>query len=103
MTTRMETEMLGAGLINACGPVWDGASSHAPRLRQMNFIHGITPQTAHSTPYWSILTRDVCQDDDVLSQMLIIQNKAILDQDVECWKRSRNCLPKRGHFRSKSR
>jgi len=83
MTVRVETELLGVGLINAGGPAWNGASTDAPRLGQMNFIHGITPATPTTCHYWSILTRDFRIGDQALTGALIAQNKAVLNQDVE--------------------
>lgn len=82
MTVRMETELLGVGLINAGGPAFDGDSTASPRLGQMHFIHNITPETPHRCHYWLVLTRDFRLDDEPLTAALAAQNKIVIAQDV---------------------
>ena len=83
MTTRLASEAISVGLINAGGPTFDGPDEHAPRLRQQNFVHGFTPETAGSTHYWLMMTRDFRQQDDALSAQLAGSMRAGVAQDVE--------------------
>jgi nitrite reductase/ring-hydroxylating ferredoxin subunit len=83
MSIRMETDLVGISLINAGGPTWNGPGADSPLLGHMNFIHALTPETEHSTHYWTLLTRDFRQDDAGLSAAMDAQNRAVVQQDVD--------------------
>lgn len=82
-STMIETDMVGISLLNAGSAAWNGPTPDSPLLGNMNFIHGITPETENSTHYWSILTRDFRQDDDALAKALRAQNIAVIQQDID--------------------
>lgn len=84
--THLTTELLGVGLVNAGGPyIWlrnvDGGAGD--EVGRMNFVHGITPETPHTTHYFSVVSRNFRQDDDALSQMMMAQDHSVRLQDVE--------------------
>lgn len=79
----IETDMVGISLLNAGSAAWDGPTPESSLLGNMNFIHGITPETEHSTHYWSILARDFRQDDQQLAAALRAQNIAVIQQDID--------------------
>ena len=83
MTTRLASEAIATGLINAGGPTFNGADEHAPYLGQQNFVHAFTPETASTTHYWLMMTRDFRRDDDQLSMQLAGSMRAVVAQDVE--------------------
>ena len=82
MSSRMETELVSISLINAGGPFFDGPDCDAPLLGHMNFIHAVTPATAHSSHYWTIMTRDFRIEDEQLSMMMAAINGQVVAQDV---------------------
>jgi vanillate O-demethylase monooxygenase subunit len=81
MSVTVSTELVGISLINAGGPVFNGPSPESPLLGHQNFIHAITPETEHSTHYWTLMTRDFRTDDAQLSGALAAQNVAVVAQD----------------------
>jgi vanillate O-demethylase monooxygenase subunit len=83
MTTQIVSEFVGVSLINAGGPTFNGADVNAPVLGNLNFLHGITPESETATHYWIMMTRDFRIDDTELSTNLAGQNKAVVDQDWE--------------------
>lgn len=78
------TRLYNVCLINAAGP-WiyrvlpDG--SRGPALGKMNFVHAATPETARSTHYFGVLTRDFRIDDDGLSAFTVAQNNRVREED----------------------
>ena len=83
VSRRLETEMIGMGLIKAGGPFWDGPNAEAPLLGHQNFIHVLTPESETSTHYWSLLGRDFRLEDDPLSAALATGTTAIVQEDIE--------------------
>lgn len=83
MSMRLESELIGISLINSGGPAWNGPGSSSPIAGHMNFVHAITPETEHSTHYWTLLARDFRQQDEELSAALAAQNQAVAQQDID--------------------
>jgi hypothetical protein len=77
VTSRLETELISISLINSGGPTYNGSDSDAPLLGHQNFIHGLTPETEHSTHYWILMSRDFRVDDEALSAALAESYDAI--------------------------
>nr|WP_077033373.1 aromatic ring-hydroxylating dioxygenase subunit alpha [Pelomonas sp. KK5] len=79
LTTR--SDFLGPGLICAGGPysVMSGTGEPVGRL---NFVHGLTPETRHSTHYFPAVSRDFRLDDDGLSQALLGKERSVLAEDI---------------------
>ena len=79
------SDMYNPGLINASGPwMWksgEGGRQGAP-IARLNFIHGITPETAYSTHYFGIMSRDYMLDDEKLSAFLVSQTDRVRGEDV---------------------
>lgn len=83
MSTLLDTEQFGVGLINAGSRTWEGTSADGKAIGATNFLHGITPETRHSTHYFNMVTRDYRIDDEVLSAALAAQNQAVIQQDID--------------------
>ena len=82
MSLCMETELVGVSLINTGGPIFDGPDCAAPLLGHQNYVHAITPETEHTTHYWTIQTRDFRTDDHGLSAMFDNVNRSVVAQDI---------------------
>lgn len=79
------SDMYNPGLINASGPwMWESRDdgSRGEQIAKLNFIHGITPETDHSTHYFGIMSRDYMLDDDQLSAFLVSQTDRVRAEDV---------------------
>ncbi len=80
------TEFLGPGLISAVGP-WvreaEGSPLAGKDWGQLQYVHGITPETASTTHLYSLVSRNFRLDDEALSDALCSQNKAVVAQDCE--------------------
>jgi phenylpropionate dioxygenase-like ring-hydroxylating dioxygenase large terminal subunit len=99
MSRRLETELLGVGLINAGGPTWNGVVEEHSRLGRLHFIHAVTPASESTSHYWVFLARDFRLDDEELSGALMAQERAVVQQDVDTlqatripWGRLQACL-----------
>lgn len=82
----LSTRMFSPGVITALGPSVseaEGSPRAGEHLGDVHFVHIITPETAHSTMVYSVVTRNFRLDDDDLSAGLCAQNKAVLSQDKE--------------------
>jgi phenylpropionate dioxygenase-like ring-hydroxylating dioxygenase large terminal subunit len=74
------TEMLSPALINAAyTDVWIEPGAEPLRL---NFVHGITPETATTTHLFLATTRNYDLDNDQLSAVIPIMNGGIVQQDI---------------------
>lgn len=82
MSVRLESDMVGIGLINAGGPVWEGSDREAGETGRMNFVHAFTPETETRTHYWILTARNFRPSDEALSGALAAQMKAVAQQDV---------------------
>ena len=82
----LHTEMYNPSLINSTGPwVYSLGPDEKPDklIAQLNFVHGLTPETDHSTHYFGVVTRNYDIDDDELSRILINQTDSVRAEDVE--------------------
>lgn len=80
------TDFYGPELIRTTGPVVtaiDGASGVPAAIGQVNFIHGITPETETTTHYWALITRNHRLDDPALDGLLTEMDRHVRQQDVE--------------------
>ncbi|MES2259489.1 MAG: aromatic ring-hydroxylating dioxygenase subunit alpha [Pseudomonadota bacterium] len=77
----IRSDFLGPGLINAGGPYSVMTATGAP-VGRLNFVHGLTPETAHTTHYFPAVSRDFRLDDEALTQALLAQERAVLAEDV---------------------
>jgi phenylpropionate dioxygenase-like ring-hydroxylating dioxygenase large terminal subunit len=80
------TELYSPALINASGPnAWSmtEGGKKGKLLGQVNFIHGLTPETSHTTHYFGLATRNYCVEDDNLSNLLINQTDVVRMEDIE--------------------
>ena len=78
------TEMHNPGLINAAQWLFEmepDGSKGAP-LGYADFVHVLTPETAHSTHYIGIISRNFRQDDDAFSAMLVQNQDLVRSEDV---------------------
>jgi vanillate O-demethylase monooxygenase subunit len=85
VVARLHVELLGVSLVNSVGShtvALDAAGRAARLLGRMNFIHGLTPETASSTHYFSAVTRDFALTDDALSQFLASRNVQVMREDI---------------------
>lgn len=74
------TEMLSPALVNAAySEVWEKPGDAPMRL---NFVHGITPETAQSTHMFIATTRNYALDNEQLSAVIPAMNFGILNQDI---------------------
>lgn len=73
------SELLGVAVINAGSTTHDAATGQL--LGNTNFIHIITPETAHSTHYFGCVTRDFRLDDMALSGALGGQDNRVRAED----------------------
>jgi phenylpropionate dioxygenase-like ring-hydroxylating dioxygenase large terminal subunit len=86
MNARLFNELLGVAVIVSIGSHTYAveADGGSPRLvGRMNFLHGVTPCTAHSTHYFGAMTRDFAQDNDDLTTMLMERNVQVMLEDVK--------------------
>lgn len=74
------TQLLNPGIINA------GTRASTPDgrlLGNLNFIHILTPETAHSTHYFGLVTRDFRLEDNELSEGVGAMGNRVRAEDVE--------------------
>ena len=79
------TELYSPALINASGPnVWSMTADGEKKelLGQINFIHGLTPETDTATHYFGVATRNYCVEDDDLSHLLKHQTDTVRVEDI---------------------
>lgn len=75
-----DAEYFGASFIRTGGDIYPAGGS-VP-LGTQNFIHGITPATAHSVHYFVITTRNFGIDNKVLSDGNLTMSDRIQPQDI---------------------
>ena len=79
-----DAEYLGPGLIRTGGLIEAAPADGPPRaLGITNFVHAVTPQTAHSVHYFVQTTRNFRIDDTALARMNEDAGTAIQPQDIE--------------------
>lgn len=80
----LHSEMYNAGLINASGPwLWTAREDgRGDPVAILNYVHGITPETANSVHYFGIVTRNYLLQDDQLSALLVNQIDRVRMEDV---------------------
>jgi vanillate O-demethylase monooxygenase subunit len=82
----LHTEFYNPSLFNASGPwMWatEKDGSDGEPLGKLNMVHGLTPETARSTHYFGLVTRDFRTDDDQFSAMLTAQTDLVRREDVK--------------------
>ena len=85
VAVQMHVELLGVALVNSVGSQTFGADAQGNARRPLgclNFIHGLTPQTATTTHYFSAVARDFALDDEALSAFLSDRNAQVIREDV---------------------
>lgn len=78
------TDFYGPELIRTSGPMVPrpAADGQTAYLGEVYFLHGITPETATSTHYWSLQTRNVRIEDDAFSDELAGVDRFVRSQDI---------------------
>ncbi len=76
------SEYLSPALINAGGP-YISRPGDSDNVRKMNFVHAVTPETAHSTHYFLATARNFRLDDDELSRGLSESMHRVAREDVD--------------------
>ena len=83
----LHTDFYGPAVINSSGP-WsnelndDGEAGAS--IAKLNFVHIVTPETATSTHYFNVVSRDYLLDDEELSRVLVAQTDYVRREDVVC-------------------
>lgn len=78
--TALYTEVMNLGLYNACGPDVYLAATGEP-VGRVNFVHAATPETAYSTHYFGVVTRNFRLEDTALSDALAAQDQRVRSED----------------------
>lgn len=73
------SDLLSPAIVNAGSTAADAATGRL--LGHLNFIHLVTPETAHSCHYFGVVTRDFRLDDAALSAALGAQDSAVRAED----------------------
>lgn len=87
-----ETELVNISLINAGTMAVEGADFGGKHLGTLNFIHIQTPETATTTHYWAMLTRDFRLDDVQYSEEMARLEISVIAQDREALEAVERCL-----------
>ncbi|MXO71795.1 Rieske 2Fe-2S domain-containing protein [Altererythrobacter buctensis] len=80
------TDFYGPELIRTSGPIIsavEGFAEVSEALGHVYFVHGITPETATSTHYWSFTTRNHRLDDEQLDRLLDAMDIEVRQQDID--------------------
>lgn len=86
LTTHVLTDFYGPELIRVSGPLVllnHGEAGARRYLAELNFMHGATPETAHSTHYWAFQTRNARLEDAEFERVLVEVDLHVRMQDVE--------------------
>jgi vanillate O-demethylase monooxygenase subunit len=81
----LHTDFYGPAVISSSGP-WsnelrnDGEAGAS--IAKLNFVHIVTPESATSTHYFNVVSRDYLLDDDELSSILVAQTDRVRREDV---------------------
>jgi len=75
-----DTHYLGPCLIRTGGPIYRAGGDE---LGCLNFIHGITPETATSCHYFVMTARNFAVENSGISQMLLDMGDRIQPQDID--------------------
>lgn len=92
------SEYFGPCLINAGGPYT--TPSDGGQTRKLNFIHGVTPETATTTHYFSAISRNFRLDDDGLSAGLLAQMSQVIGEDIVVLSKIEKHVDKHGSTKS---
>lgn len=99
------TEMLGVSLVNSVGSRTysvDDAGG-APRLAgEMNFVHGVSPETETTTHYFVAIARTFAVHDAELSRVLMERNIAVIREDAAILERIEPVLDVSANIRLES-
>ncbi|WP_293903720.1 hypothetical protein [Phenylobacterium sp.] len=85
LMARIRVELLGVSLVNSVGSQTFNATADGQMLDllgEMNFLHGVTPETATSTHYFTAAARNFARDADGISAALMARNDGVVDQDI---------------------
>ncbi len=85
LTARLRVEILGASLINSVGSQTYSADATGRALNlvgEMNFLHGVTPETATSCHYFPAVARNFSADNDAVSAALLARNASVIAEDI---------------------
>lgn len=79
------TDFYGPELVRTSGPLFTSLHGKKvpPSIGEVYFLHGVTPETAHSTHYFCFQTRNFRLDDEAFGLALGGLDRVIRDQDVE--------------------
>lgn len=83
MCAGFQTEMIAPGLIRAGDVHWCGPDRRTAPVGYSNFNHAFTPESEHSTHYWTFLSRNYDTGNDVTSARQVEQNNAVVAQDID--------------------
>jgi vanillate O-demethylase monooxygenase subunit len=79
LNLELYTELTSPGIINAGSRAFNAGDGGL--LGNLNFIHIVTPETAHSCHYFTVVTRDFRVDDEALGVGLGVQVSAVREED----------------------
>lgn len=80
------TDFYGPEFVRTSGPIITARHDGEPvpeGVGEFYFLHGITPETEHSTHYFGFITRNFRIDDHAFDQMLLSHDRKVREQDVE--------------------
>ena len=103
ISASLRIEMLGVGLINNVGSKTfsTDADGRSPiLLGQMNFLHGITPETATTTHYFTAGARDFALQNNELSEMIMQRNERVVQEDIAILEAIESRLDRYGDVRA---
>ncbi len=84
-TARLRSELLGVSLVNSTGSQTFSADAADGELRlvgEMNFLHGVTPETATTTHYFTAATRNFARGNPGFTAALMERNAQVVREDV---------------------
>lgn len=94
----LRSDFLAPGLVNAGGPYSVMSATGAP-VGKLNFVHGVTPETLHTTHYFPAVSRNFRLDDEGLSQALLKQERAVLSEDLVALEQVEQAVQRQGNTR----
>ena len=103
LMARLRVEILGAALINSVGSRTFSLDSvdAPPRLMgEMNFLHGVTPETPTTTHYFTAITRNFAMDSAEFSEALLERNARVVAEDIAILEAIEHCIDAVGDARA---
>ena len=79
------TDFYGPEFIRTSGPIITALHNGEPVPKgvcELYFLHGVTPETEHTTHYFGFITRSFRADDPAFDQLLLEHDKKVREQDV---------------------